>query len=77
VALAQLEALHDELQASSIEAWDPELASQLLRLQLAARQKALPAGAAGAEDQQKTRDLLRRLARLDVAAALEFQRPTQ
>ena len=74
VALAQLEALQDDLQSTTLEAWDPELASQMLRLQLSARQKAVPAGA-GPEEQQKTRDLLRRLARLDAAAALEFQRP--
>jgi type VI secretion system protein VasJ len=77
VALAQLEALEDDLRATTLEAWDPELASQMLRLLLAARQKAVPAGAAGAEDHQKLRELLRRLARLDVAAALEFQRPAQ
>lgn len=74
VALAQLEALQDDLQSTTLEAWDPELASQMLRLQLAARQKAVPAGAPP-DEQQKTRDLLRRLARLDAAAALEFQRP--
>jgi hypothetical protein len=49
----------------------------MLRLLLSARQKAVPAGAASPEDQAKTRDLLRRLARLDAAAALEFQRPAQ
>lgn len=76
VALAQIEALQDDLQSTSLEAWDPELASQMLRLHLAARQKAVPAGAAP-EEQQKTRELLRRLARLDAAAALEFQRPAQ
>jgi type VI secretion system protein VasJ len=74
VALAQLEALQDDLQSTTLEAWDPELASQMLRLQLSARQKAVPAGAPP-DEQQKTRDLLRRLARLDAAAALEFQRP--
>jgi type VI secretion system protein VasJ len=74
VALAQLEALQDDLQSTTLEAWDPELASQMLRLQLAARQKAVPSGAPP-DEQQKTRDLLRRLARLDAAAALEFQRP--
>lgn len=77
VALAQLEALQDDLQSTTLEAWDPELASQMLRLLLTVRQKALPAGAAAPEDQQKTRELLRRLARLDAAAALEFQRPAQ
>jgi type VI secretion system protein VasJ len=77
VALAQLEALQDDLQSTTLEAWDPELASQMLRLLLSARQKALPAGAAAPEEQQKTRELLRRLARLDAAAALEFQRPAQ
>lgn len=76
VALAQIEALQDDLQSTSLEAWDPELASQMLRLHLAARQKAVPAGASP-EEQQKTRELLRRLARLDAAAALEFQRPAQ
>lgn len=76
VALAQLEALQDDLQSTTLEAWDPELASQMLRLQLSARQKAVPAGA-GPDEQAKTRDLLRRLARLDAAAALEFQRPAQ
>jgi type VI secretion system protein VasJ len=77
VALAQLEALQDDLQTTTLEAWDPELASQMLRLLLSARQKAVPAGAASPEEQAKTRDLLRRLARLDAAAALEFQRPAQ
>jgi type VI secretion system protein VasJ len=77
VALAQLEALQDDLQSTTLESWDPELASQMLRLLLSARQKAVPAGAASPEDQAKTRDLLRRLARLDAAAALEFQRPAQ
>lgn len=76
VALAQLEALQDDLQSTTLEAWDPELASQMLRLLLAARQKAVPAGA-GPDEHQKTRELLRRLARLDAAAALEFQRPAQ
>lgn len=77
VALAQLEALQDDLQSTTLEAWDPDLASTMLRLLLAARQKALPGGAAGPEEQHKTRELLRRLARLDAAAALEFQRPAQ
>jgi type VI secretion system protein VasJ len=77
VALAQLEALQDDLQTTTLEAWDPELASQMLRLLLSARQKAVPAGAASPEDHAKTRELLRRLARLDAAAALEFQRPAQ
>jgi type VI secretion system protein VasJ len=76
VALAQLEALQDDLHGTTLEAWDPELASTMLRLMLAARQKAVP-GNAGPEEHQKTRDLLRRLARLDAAAALEFQRPAQ
>lgn len=77
VALAQLEALQDDLQATTLEAWDPELASQMLRLLLSARQKAVPASAAAPDEQQKTRELLRRLARLDVVAALDFQRPAQ
>jgi len=77
VALAQLEALQDDLQSTTLEAWDPELASTMLRLQLTARQKALPGAAGGPEEQQKTRELMRRLARLDAAAALEFQRPAQ
>lgn len=77
VALAQLEALQDDLQSTTLEAWDPELASQMLRLLLTTRQKALPAGAAAPEEQSKTRELLRRLARLDAAAALDFQRPAQ
>ena len=76
VALAQLEALEDDLHATTLESWDPELASQLVRLLLSARQKAVPAGAAGPEDHQRSRELLRRLARIDAAAALEFQRPT-
>lgn len=76
VALAQLEALADDLQTTTLEAWDPELASTMLRLMLTARAKAVPAGA-GPEEHQKTRELLRRLARLDAAAALEFQRPAQ
>jgi len=74
VALAQLEALNDDLQSTRLEEWDPELASTMLRLTLTARQKAVTANAAP-EEHQATRDLLRRLARLDAAAALEFQRP--
>ncbi len=77
VAMAQLEALQDDLQSTTLEAWDPELASQMLRLLLTARQKAVPAGAAAPEEHAKTRELLRRLARLDAAAALDFQRPAQ
>lgn len=77
VALAQLEALQDDLLSTTLESWDPELASQMLRLLLSARQKAVPAGAAAPEEHQKTRELLRRLARLDAAAALDFQRPAQ
>ncbi|MEQ1833565.1 MAG: type VI secretion system domain-containing protein, partial [Candidatus Eisenbacteria bacterium] len=77
VALAQLEALQDDLQSTTLEAWDPELATQMLRLLLTTRQKALPGGATAPEEQSKTRELLRRLARLDAAAALDFQRPAQ
>jgi len=77
VALAQLEALQDDLQSTTLEAWDPELASQMLCLLLTARAKAVPAGAAAPEEHAKTRELLRRLARLDAAAALDFQRPAQ
>jgi type VI secretion system protein VasJ len=76
VALAQLEALHEELQETRLEEWDPELASAMLRLTLAARQKVV-AGNAAPEEQKATRELLRRLARLDAAAALEIQRPAQ
>jgi len=74
VALAQLEALNDDLQGTRLEEWDPDLASAILRLTLTARQKVFTANA-GPDEHKATRELLRRLARLDAAAALEFQRP--
>ncbi|MFN8587437.1 MAG: type VI secretion system protein TssA [Candidatus Eisenbacteria bacterium] len=77
VALAQLEALQDELQATRLEMWDPELSAQLLRLLLWARQKALPPTQMNAEEHQRSRELLKKLARLDAAAALDYARPAQ
>lgn len=77
VALAQLEALQDELQATKLEMWDPELSAQLLRLLLWARQKALPPTQMNPEEHQRSRELLKRLARLDAAAALDYARPAQ
>jgi type VI secretion system protein VasJ len=77
VALAQLEALQDELQATRLEMWDPELSAQLLRLLLWARQKALPPTQMNPEEHQRSRELLKRLARLDAAAALDYARPAQ
>lgn len=75
VALAQLEALQESLQSTTLEMWDPELAATLVRLLLAARQKALPPSQMNPEEHQRSRELLRRLARLDAAAALEANAP--
>lgn len=77
VALAQLEALQEELQGTRLELWDPELSAQLLRLLLWARQKALPPTQMNAEEHQRSRELLKKLARLDAAAALDYARPAQ
>lgn len=77
VALAQLEALQEELQGTRLEMWDPELSAQLLRLLLWARQKALPPTQMNAEEHQRSRELLKKLARLDAAAALDYARPAQ
>jgi type VI secretion system protein VasJ len=68
-ALAQLEGLDDEVRRAAIEAWDPDVAAQVLRTLIAARQRA---GARGPEDAQRLRELLGRLSRLDVVAALEL-----
>ena len=76
-ANAELLVLQDELQATRLEMWDPELSAQLLRLLLWARQKALPPTQMNPEEHQRSRELLKRLARLDAAAALDYARPAQ
>jgi type VI secretion system protein VasJ len=68
-ALAQLEGLDDEVRRGGIEAWDPEVAGEVLRSLIACRQRA---GAKTPEEAQRVRELLQRLSRLDVVAALEL-----
>ena len=53
---AAREALQDELQATRLEMWDPELSAQLLRLLLWARQKALPPTQMNPEEHQRSRE---------------------
>lgn len=68
-ALAQLESLDADVRGGSIEAWDPEISGEVVRSLIACRQRA---GVKTPEDAQRVRDLLQRLARLDVVAALEL-----
>jgi type VI secretion system protein VasJ len=69
-ALAQLEAVESMVRDASVEAWDPELCVEVLRMLLVARQRA--SAGKTPEDAARGRELLGRLCRLDVVAALEL-----
>lgn len=69
-ALAQLEAVESMVRDASVEAWDPELCVEVLRMLLTARQRASVGKTP--EDAARGRELLGRLCRLDVVAALEL-----
>jgi type VI secretion system protein VasJ len=73
-ALAQLEGLDTEIQRSTVEAWDPEVCAEVIKSLLVCRQKALSSSRPqSADEYQRTRELLGRLCRLDLVAALELQ----
>lgn len=68
-ALATLEGLENAVRHGPVESWDPEVAADVLRALIACRQRA---GVKTPDDAQRVRELLGRLARLDVVAALEL-----
>lgn len=71
-ALAQLEGLDAELKSSTIEEWDPELCAEVLRNLLVCRKKVMTAAKMSPEEAVRSRELMGRLCRLDVVAALEL-----
>jgi type VI secretion system protein VasJ len=72
MALAQLEALDDELRHSSIEDWDPALCAEILRDLLRCRQQVAQSADFSASELARSRELMGRLCRLDVVSALEL-----
>ena len=72
MALAQLEALDDELRRSTIEDWDPALCAEILRDLLRCRQLVAQSADFAPSEQARSRELMGRLCRLDVVSALEL-----
>lgn len=72
MALAQLEALDDELKRSSIEDWDPALCAEILRDLLRCRQQVAQTADFAPSELARSRELMGRLCRLDVVSALEL-----
>ena len=72
MALAQLEALDDELKRSSIEEWDPALCAEILRDLLRCRQQVAQSADFSPSELARSRELMGRLCRLDVVSALEL-----
>jgi type VI secretion system protein VasJ len=72
MALAQLEALDDELKRASIEDWDPALCAEILRDLLRCRQQVAQSGDFPPAELARSRELMGRLCRLDVVSALEL-----
>jgi type VI secretion system protein VasJ len=72
MALAQLEGLDAELRSSTIEEWDPQLCVEVLKNLLLCRRKAESSMELGPGEQARSREIMGRLCRLDVAAALEL-----
>jgi type VI secretion system protein VasJ len=72
MALAQLEALDDELRRSSIEDWDPALCAEILRDLLRCRQQVAQSADFAPSELARSRELMGRLCRLDVVSALEL-----
>jgi type VI secretion system protein VasJ len=72
MALAQLEALDEELRHSSIEDWDPALCAEILRDLLRCRQQVAQSADFSANELAHSRELMGRLVRLDVVSALEL-----
>jgi len=72
MALAQLEALDDELRRSSIEDWDPAFCAEILRDLLRCRQQVAQSADFAPSELARSRELMGRLCRLDVVSALEL-----
>jgi len=72
MALAQLEALDEELRRSSIEDWDPALCAEILRDLLRCRQQVAQSADFAPSELARSRELMGRLVRLDVVSALEL-----
>ena len=72
MALAQLEALDEELRGSTIEDWDPALCAEILRDLLRCRQQVAQSADFSASELARSRELMGRLCRLDVVSALEL-----
>jgi type VI secretion system protein VasJ len=70
-ALAQLEGVDERLKNSTLEDWDPRLCVEVLQSLLRCRQR-LPAVGRAPDEAQKSREILNRLTRLDVVAALDM-----
>jgi len=72
MALAQLEALDEELREASIEDWDPALCAEILRDLLRCRQQVAQSADFAPSELARSRELMGRLCRLDVVSALEL-----
>jgi type VI secretion system protein VasJ len=72
LALAQLEGLEDELEHSRIEQWDPQLCADVLKSILTCRRKMAESSELSPEEWARQRQVMSRLCRLDLQAALEL-----
>jgi type VI secretion system protein VasJ len=72
MALAQLEALDEELRGSTIDQWDPPLCAEVLKALLLCRRKVAAATEPGPAEVARARELMGRLCRVDLMAALEL-----
>ncbi len=71
-AEAQLEMLDLELQGTSFADWNPELGTEVLKNLYLCRQKGSAGRSATPDDAARTREILNRLVRLDLVAAMEL-----
>ncbi len=70
MALAQLEALDEELRRATIEDWDPQMYAEVLKSLLQCRQKVAASTEMAPAEVARARELMGRLCRLDLLAAL-------
>ncbi len=71
-AMGRLEAFDEVLRRTTADDWEPDLCTQVIRLLLLCRQRAASVSRGHPEEMHRTRELMNRLCRLDVAAAVEF-----
>jgi type VI secretion system protein VasJ len=71
-AMGRLEVFDEVLRRSTADDWEPDLCAQVIRLLLLCRQRAASVSRGHPEEMHRTRELMNRLCRLDVAAAVEF-----